>query len=426
MKKLFTLAAAVLASVSMFAADYALGASTFASDQKTSTVDEQTFVLSSAHGGAGAAKYADFGAETIKLTKNTKYTITLPYGFEATSVNIKGYTNDNSKVAKISEFNDVAQEEKSFPSRNETSKATSSYDFALSTEATSFSLKIDNTAQICVLITITGEAASCTAPTIEWNVEPANGAVGAADFTASVTTTPAEHAVVWTSSNEEVATVVDGKIHYIATGSTKITASLTYTGDDYCQTTVSVSKDINVLIDAITPSTNDLLWYYYNALPASKPDNGLNYGQTASGNGLFGIKLNSDGYAWFEKAAVAGKLRVGAYYRSGGEDAYEVDVFACDAEGVAQGEALGSLATASAGVASAKMDIKADVTGIRIVRKTQNEGVLYFIEFEAEKESPTAIDNTNVAEKAVKTIENGQLVIIKNGVKYNAQGTIVR
>ena len=39
---------------------------------------------------------------------------------------------------------------------------------------------------------------------------------------------------------------------------------------------------------------------------------------------------------------------------------------------------------------------------------------------------PTAIDNAMTAEKAVKTIENGQLVIIKNGVKFNAQGTIVR
>ena len=39
---------------------------------------------------------------------------------------------------------------------------------------------------------------------------------------------------------------------------------------------------------------------------------------------------------------------------------------------------------------------------------------------------PTAIDNTEVGVKAVKMIENGQLVIIKNGVKYNAQGTIVK
>ena len=35
----------------------------------------------------------------------------------------------------------------------------------------------------------------------------------------------------------------------------------------------------------------------------------------------------------------------------------------------------------------------------------------------------TAISNTNAEVKAVKTIENGQLVIIKNGIRYNAQGT---
>ena len=35
---------------------------------------------------------------------------------------------------------------------------------------------------------------------------------------------------------------------------------------------------------------------------------------------------------------------------------------------------------------------------------------------------PTAISNTAVESKSVKFIENGQLVIIKNGVKYNALG----
>jgi len=40
--------------------------------------------------------------------------------------------------------------------------------------------------------------------------------------------------------------------------------------------------------------------------------------------------------------------------------------------------------------------------------------------------APTAIDNTDAAAKAVKFFENGQLIIIKNGVKYNAQGAIVK
>ena len=39
---------------------------------------------------------------------------------------------------------------------------------------------------------------------------------------------------------------------------------------------------------------------------------------------------------------------------------------------------------------------------------------------------PTAIDNTEAEVKTVKTFENGQLVIIKNGVKYNATGAVVK
>ena len=39
---------------------------------------------------------------------------------------------------------------------------------------------------------------------------------------------------------------------------------------------------------------------------------------------------------------------------------------------------------------------------------------------------PTAIDHTVVGEKAVKLMENGQLVIIKNGVRYNVLGTVIK
>jgi len=36
------------------------------------------------------------------------------------------------------------------------------------------------------------------------------------------------------------------------------------------------------------------------------------------------------------------------------------------------------------------------------------------------------IDNTAVDAQIIKTIENGQLIIIKNGVKYDVHGTIIR
>lgn len=61
---------------------------------------------------------------------------------------------------------------------------------------------------------------------------------------------------------------------------------------------------------------NDLCWDYTNAsIPTKGPDNGLYYGayvNDAAGTnlGLHGVKLNSTGYAYFEKAPVAGKLRL--------------------------------------------------------------------------------------------------------------------
>ena len=37
----------------------------------------------------------------------------------------------------------------------------------------------------------------------------------------------------------------------------------------------------------------------------------------------------------------------------------------------------------------------------------------------------SALENTRVTEKAIKVIENGQLIIIKNGVRYNALGAVL-
>ena len=42
------------------------------------------------------------------------------------------------------------------------------------------------------------------------------------------------------------------------------------------------------------------------------------------------------------------------------------------------------------------------------------------------QEFPTAIDNTNAETKAVKVIRNGQLIIVRDGVEFNAQGAVVK
>ena len=65
---------------------------------------------------------------------------------------------------------------------------------------------------------------------------------------------------------------------------------------------------------------------------------------------------------------------------------------------------------------------KYDVVGAVAIYNSNVQ--VYFIS--AVEVDPTAIDNTNIDAKAVKFFENGQLIIIKNGVRYNAQGAVVR
>ena len=67
---------------------------------------------------------------------------------------------------------------------------------------------------------------------------------------------------------------------------------------------------------AIWAGSNDLLWDYTEAkIPTKSPDRGLYYGgyvndAPSTNLGLNGVKMNSSGYAYFTKAAVAGKLKL--------------------------------------------------------------------------------------------------------------------
>lgn len=67
---------------------------------------------------------------------------------------------------------------------------------------------------------------------------------------------------------------------------------------------------------AMWAGPNDLLWDYTEAkIPTSSPDRGLYYGgyvndAPSTNLGLNGVKMDSSGYAYFTKAAVAGKLKL--------------------------------------------------------------------------------------------------------------------
>ena len=130
-----------------------------------------------------------------------------------------------------------------------------------------------------------------------------------------------------------------------------------------------------------------LTWdYTSNQIPTKGPDNGLYYGAyvndaPSTNMGLNGVKLNSSGYAFFEKPAVAGKLTL-TFGNRKTADAYTVNVYACTiAEGAAtKGDLIGEVAI-DASPNTGSIDIPADVTGIYIERKTGAEGVLCKIVF---------------------------------------------
>ncbi|MBQ8939079.1 MAG: hypothetical protein IJ047_02510 [Paludibacteraceae bacterium] len=57
-----------------------------------------------------------------------------------------------------------------------------------------------------------------------------------------------------------------------------------------------------------------------------------------------------------------------------------------------------------------------------IIRETVGGYVLHKIQIGEDGGSSEAIDNIEAGERAVKFFENGQLIILKNGVRYNALG----
>ena len=132
---------------------------------------------------------------------------------------------------------------------------------------------------------------------------------------------------------------------------------------------------------------NDLCWDYTNAnIPTKGPDNGLYYGayvNDAAGTnlGLHGVKLNSSGYAYFEKAPVAGKLKLLISNRKNTND-YQVDVFRGSmVDGVPTKGDLIETSSVANGPTEVTIELDETVTGVYICRHTGAEGVLCKVQF---------------------------------------------
>ena len=132
---------------------------------------------------------------------------------------------------------------------------------------------------------------------------------------------------------------------------------------------------------------NDLCWDYTNAnIPTSGPDNGLYYGayvNDAAGTnlGLHGVKLNSSGYAYFEKAPVAGKLKLVISNRKNTSE-FKVDIYHGSlVDGTPQKGELIATSPAACGPEEVTVELDETVTGVYICRNTGSEGVLCKVQF---------------------------------------------
>ena len=196
-------------------------------------------------------------------------------------------------------------------------------------------------------------------------------------------------------SKEDVVTVVGFASPYFAysiagTDATEATTSYTAKASDVSKGYVEIINKGQYLISikVVQKAGNNLTWDYTEKnIPTTGPDNGLYYAAyvndaAGTNNGMHGVKLNSSGWAYFEKAPVAGKLTL-TFGNRKTADAYAVNVYkgTLDANGKAtKGDLIGEVAVAeSPGTGS--IDIAADVIGIYIERKTTSEGVLSKIVF---------------------------------------------
>ena len=125
-------------------------------------------------------------------------------------------------------------------------------------------------------VTIFGEVGTQATPaaTITWTTQPADGMVGDDDFAYAVSCSDGS-AVTVTSNNTSVATIVGGKLHYAAAGTTYLVASAT----DACGNAI-VQNSNNFTVSV--PATYDVTFSLTNVVYSS----GDNQGTDAATEGV--------------------------------------------------------------------------------------------------------------------------------------------
>lgn len=204
-------------------------------------------------------------------------------------------------------------------------------------------------------------------------------------LTATLTPAEATTEVVWTSSNENVATVVNGKVTAVGVGTATITATAG----------VGVEATCAVTVTAPTILTCDSAATLAQSVSANNE---------VVANGKYVVRgyVTEIAYAY---SASSGNLSVWLADTKTGTNTIEA-YKAVPVSEVEQTLAVGDYVEVVGDLT--KYNTTLEFAAGCSIKKLANP--------------TTAIDNTTLRTPSVKTIENGQLVIIRDGVKYNTMG----
>lgn len=281
---------------------------------------------------------------------------------------------------------------------------------------------------------------------------------GIATLVATLEPEGATTAVVWTSSDENVATVDNGKVTAVAAGDATITATAGEGVSATCAVKVAAAApktlaELDYAVDgtqyALAPVTvvyvNGASIYIQDATGA-----GLIYGSSLTlnaGDVVAGLVVKTKVFnklpelettltnadvtitagaapAPVEAAAAPVAADVNKYLSLKGV------VFASDAATLSGNYPQNVTASFNGADLVIRDNFKITDGTIKAGTYTIEGFVCLYkttVQFYPTKivSTPTGVENATVAEKAVKMIENGQLVIVREGVKYNAQGAVV-
>ena len=211
-------------------------------------------------------------------------------------------------------------------------------------------------------------------------------------LTATLTPVEATTEVVWTSSDENVATVVNGNVTAVGVGTATITATAGVGVEATCAVTVTTPTILtceSAATLALSVSENNEL------VPNGKyvvRGYVIKYQTKTTVEEDFASYGNYSFWMADSKDATEGTF-----------EAYQVKPK--DGETIV---AVGDY-----------VEVVGDLTKFKTTPETVGKGNATV---EKLAKPTTAIDNTTLSTPSVKTIENGQLVIIRDGVKYNTMG----